>query len=99
MSRRPTPCPRKLKVFLTKHALARVKTRGVTPEQVVAAVSTGREIPSEFVGEQGGFISKFYKSFVIRQNGVPITISVVAVCECFQDRYVLLSAYQDNCRK
>jgi len=49
---------------------------------------------------KGGFISKFYKTFTDRSDPKNPKIKfVVAVCETFEDRYILLSCYLETIRR
>ena len=60
---------------------------------VQETIVNGREVATEEHGEQGGFISKFYKTFISRDSGVPTSRQLIAVCEVWADKCLVLSAY------
>jgi hypothetical protein len=62
-------------------------------ERVRETIRVGRELPTQEIGRFGGYVSKFVKSFVDHSAGGPLTTTVVAVCEVFVDRYVVLTVY------
>jgi hypothetical protein len=73
-------------------------SRGISEVQIRDSIIKGRELPFEHKGQKGGYISKFYMSFLKRDGNVTISKSVVAVCETFSDRYVVVSCYQEQQR-
>lgn len=95
MPRKPAPAPRTLRICITHHGRTQAASRGFTEEQTKDAVVNGRESPQPHKGQKGGDISKFYRTFVDRSGYAPITKSLVAVCEVFSDRHVLLNVYRD----
>lgn len=90
MPRQPTPTPRERPITITRHARGQAARRGVSEANVRETIVHGREIATDEAGQKGGFISKFYKSFKLADRG---TKTVVAVCEAFPDRYVLVTTY------
>ena len=94
-ARAPSPTPRTLSIFITHHGRAQGVSRGITEKEIKEAIVHGREVTFAQKGQKGGDISKFYKTIVDRTATVPITKSIVAVCEVFTDRYVLVTVYRD----
>jgi len=99
MARHPSPCPRGLPIKITRHGTVQAASRGISETEIKETIAHGRELASEHKGQKGGYISKFYKTFVKTDTGVPMSKSVVAVCEVFDDRYVLVSCYREPTRR
>ena len=99
MPRLPSPTPRRLPITITHHGKLKARERGVTEAEIRETITDGRELATDERGQKGGDISKFYKTIVKNDTGVPISKSVVAVCEVFADRYVLLSSYLEQNRR
>lgn len=95
MDSKPSPIPRTQRVMITHHGRKRAAERGISEPQIKQTVVEGSEEKTGEVGEKGGPISKFRKTFVILTNQSPSSIRVVAVCEVFADRFVLLTCYRE----
>jgi hypothetical protein len=90
----PCPIPRGLKIVFTRHAVRRCKLeRHIDMEMVRDTIRTGIAFPSNELGESGGYISKFSKSFVEHSASSAVTKTIVAVCEIVADKCVVLTAY------
>ncbi len=98
MPRLPSSCPRSLPILVTGHARLQALRRRISEKEIKDVIVNGRELALDEQGQKGGFISKFYKTYVDRSSGVPMSKTVVAVCETFDDRYVLVTTYQEGAR-
>ena len=96
MPRTPSPCPRSLLIRITGHARVQALQRHISEAEIKDTIITGRENALDEEGQKGGLISKFYKTIIDRSSGVPMNRTVVAVCETFEDRYVLVTAYKEG---
>ena len=65
--------------------------RRIPEEHVRETLVRGREIPSDEPAFNGGFISKFYKDFVVRTDKYVVTKSLVA--EIVGNKCIFLTAY------
>ncbi len=92
--RQPTPIPRTFQLVFTDHAKKRCEIdRGIPANLVEETIVNGREHATDERGTQGGFISKFEKTFINRDSGVPVSRRVIAVCEVWSDKCLILTAY------
>jgi hypothetical protein len=91
--RHPTPSPRTKPLVITDHAKNRLRDRNIPEQFVRETVRSGREVPLEEAGEQGGTKSKFEKQYKLKIGNVYVPKCIVAVCEELADKYLLATAY------
>jgi hypothetical protein len=67
--------------------------RKIPEEQIKEALIYGREEPTDEAGLWGGLKSKFHKDFVVWNNRIPTSKSLVVVCEIVDNKCIIITAY------
>lgn len=96
--RKPSPTPRSFEIIPTVHLRERGNERGISISEVNEAIVTGTEEILEDQLEDGAYISKFRKSFIVRKDSHPVTKRVVAVCKIADQKCIILTCYCEQVR-